>query len=63
MLLSCIIIMCYCRVLGAELPIPWCPPKDFGYPGMMSHNRLMLLNFDSLVSKEEKEKEHKKICT
>jgi hypothetical protein len=37
--------------------LPWCPPAKFGYEGMLSHNKLMLLHFEREAEREDREKE------
>lgn len=36
--------------------LPWCPPAKFGYPGMLSHNKLMLLHFEREAEREDRER-------
>jgi len=37
--------------------LPWCPPAKFGYKGMLSHNKLMLLHYEREVAREDRERE------
>lgn len=39
--------------------LPWCPPASLGYPGMLSHNKLMLLHFHKECEREEREAEER----
>ena len=32
--------------------LPWCPPQKFGYKGILSHNKLMLLHYEREVERE-----------
>lgn len=38
---------------SAHQSLPWCPPSQFGYAGLYTHNKLMLLHFEKEVEKEE----------
>ena len=42
-----------------EQSLPWCPPTKFGYDGMFSQNKLMLIHFQKEVAKEEERKSKK----
>ena len=35
--------------------LPWCPPAQFGYKGMLTHNKLMLLHYEAECEREERE--------
>ena len=42
-----------------NMQMPWCPPQNFGYKGMLSHNKLMLLHFERECAREDMEKKQK----
>jgi hypothetical protein len=41
-----------------NMTLPWCPPQNFGYKGMLSHNKLMLLHYERECVREDCEKQH-----
>jgi hypothetical protein len=42
-----------------ELPLPWCPPVQFGYRDIPTPNQLMKIVFTKLVEEEEERKKKK----
>ena len=46
---------------GNKIMMPWCPPPQFGYNGMMSHNKLMLLHYRRECEREDDEQSRENI--
>jgi hypothetical protein len=44
----------------ASVTLPWCPPAKYGYDGIPSHNKIMLLHYQSEVEREEQLKDTRK---
>lgn len=40
--------------------MPWCPPTKFGYDGIFTQNKLMLIHFEKEVEREEEKKRVKR---